>query len=392
MSGLRLSWRPVRLPLGSAHRSALPGDAGDLRVREGLVLAAGDGTRTGWGEALPLPLPGEPTPSELSGLLAEGAAALLEEPRRAPPALRCALESALLDLQGQARGVPIAALIASREPPQPGASLPVNGVIDAEAGAPAEVARAGRALADAGFGTLKLKVGAAGLAVDVARVEALRRACPDARLRLDANGAWGEPLARLAVQRLARHDIELIEQPLPAGDVRAMGRLREISSIPIAADEALWEESRAARVLAEGAADVLVLKPAVLGGVMRAARLADRARCRGVGCVVTTTVDSSLGTALSLQLAAAVESDAAAHGGGARVRAHGLATGLALGEDLVSDPLLPEGGRMALPAAPGLGVTPDPAAIERCATGPWSGAGAPAAALDRSAPGAGAGR
>ena len=391
MRRLGLSWRPVRLPLAGSHRSALPGASADLRVREGLVLACGDGTRTGWGEALPLPLPGHPTPAELSDLLQEGAPELVEDPRRAPPALRSALESALLDLAGQIRGIPMAALIASREPPRPGASLEVNGVIDAGAVEPAEVARAGRALAHAGFGTLKLKVGAAGLAVDLARVEALRGACPGARLRLDANGAWREPLARLAVERLAGHRIELIEQPLPAGEVAALRRLREISSIPIAADEALWEEQGAERVLAEEAADVLVLKPAALGGVIRSARLAASARCRGVGAVVTTTVDSSLGTALALQLAVAVESDAAAHGDGAGGRAHGLATGLALGQDLVSAPLLPEGGRMALPAAPGLGIAPDGGAIERLATGPWSEAPGAVPALGGAVFDAGAG-
>lgn len=391
MSGVRLRWRPVRLPLGSAHRSALAGAAGDLRAREGLVLAVEDGTRTGWGEALPLPGPGRPAPADLAALLAEAAPALLREPSRAPPALRCALESALLDLAGQRRGVPIAALLAAAPPPPPGASLEVNAVIDASAGSPAEVADAGRALVEAGFGTLKLKVGVGGLAVDLARVEALRLACPGARIRLDANGAWREPVARLAVARLGAREIELLEQPLPAGEVSALRRLREISPIPLAADEALAEERLAARILAEGAADLLVLKPAVLGGVVAAARLAGRARCRGVGAVVTTTVDSSLGTALALQLAAAVEADAAARGGGSGVHAHGLATGHALAEDLLRTPLLPVRGRMALPAAPGLGVAPEEGAIDRAATGPWSEADAPAGAPEPPLPATGDG-
>ncbi len=52
--------------------------------------------------------------------------------------------------------------------------------------------------------------------------------------------------------------------------------------------------------------------------------------------------------------------------------AHGLATGLSLERDLVAATLLPERGRMALPAEPGLGIAPDEAAIESCATRPWS--------------------
>ena len=393
MNGARLRWRPVRLPLADSHRSALPGAAGTLRVREGLVLAVEDGPWRGWGEALPLPLPDQPGAAALATLLASEAPELLQEPARAPPALRCALESALLDLAAQRRGVPMAALIsASGEPPRPKVTLDVNAVIDADVTAPPEVAAAGRALAHAGFGTLKLKVGVEGLAVDIARVEALRAACPRARIRLDANGAWREPLARLAVERLAAFDIELIEQPLPASDVPALLRLRGISTIPLAADEALGDPRLAELVLAERAADLFVLKPAVLGGVIAAARLAERARCAGIGAFVTTTVDSSLGTALALQLASVVEAGAARAGAGSGAgRAHGLATGLSLGQDLVAVPLLPERGRMALPAAPGLGIAPEESAIERCATGPWSVARAASGLPGPSALGAWAG-
>jgi L-alanine-DL-glutamate epimerase-like enolase superfamily enzyme len=436
VSGARLRWRPFRLTLRAAFRSALPGAAGELRTREGLLLAIEDGAGAiGWGEAAPLPLPGAPTVGELAALLEADAAALLAAPPRAPAALRCGLEAALLDLEGRRRALPIAALLtphavaasddhargsASDAQPEPGSQprgcsgtlLAVNAVIDADAVTPAAVAAAGRAAVEAGFATLKLKVGVEGLAVDLARVSALREACPGARIRLDANGAWAEPVARLALERLAALDIELIEQPLAPRELAALVRLRERSSIPLAADEALAEPGMAERLLEAGAVDVLVLKPSVLGGVRAAARLADRASAAGVRAFVTTTVDSSLGTALALQLAAALDERSArpvrvplleeggeraarpaeqprsdersarpigqprlegdGGGGAGEGLAHGLATGLALESDLVAAPLLPERGRMALPAAPGLGVEPDEAAIERCATGPWS--------------------
>ena len=382
MTALRLRWRPVRLALAQSHRSALSGAAGSLEAREGLVLAVEDGAATGWGEALPLPLPGQPAPADLAALLAREAPALLQEPRRAPPVLRCGLESALLDLAAQERGVPLAALIAARGGSPPGTPLDVNAVIGADRATPEQVAEAGASLAAAGFGTVKLKVGVQGAAVDLARAGALREACPGTRIRLDGNGAWGERLARLAVARLEPLGVEFIEEPVPAGDVGALRRLRELGAIPVAADETLADPAAAGRVIDERAADVLVLKPAVLGGAVAAARLAARARSAGIGAVVTTTLDSSLGTALALQLAAAVEADAAS--AGARPgpgRAHGLSTGLLLADDLVAAPLLPEHGRMALPAAAGLGVSPRPSAIERCATGPWSQARAPGASV-----------
>lgn len=369
MSEAHLRWRPFRLPLRVPHRSALPGAAADLDAREGLLLAIEDGALTGWGEAAPLPLPGAPVASELASLLDAAAPALLAEPWRAPAALRCALEAALLDLAGRRRGVSIAALVAAEAgTPRPGTRVGVNAVIDAGAVTPAAVASAGRDAVEAGFETVKLKVAVEGLAVDIARVAALREACPGVRIRLDANGGWREAVAALAVERLASLDIELIEQPLAAREVAALVRLRQISPIPLAADEALGEPDLAERLLGADAVDLLVLKPAVLGGVLAASRLAARARLAGVGSFVTTTVDSSLGTALALQLASALDADPAVTG----VRAHGLATGLSLRRDIVLESLLPERGQMARPAAPGLGIEPDDSAIERCATGPWS--------------------
>ncbi len=369
VSETRLRWRPFRLPLRAAFRSALPGAAGVLHVREGLLLAIEDGESCGWGEVAPVPLAGVPTISTLVAMLATNADALVADIESAPAALRCGLESALLDLEGRRLGLPIAALL-DADIAEPAETVAVNAIIDMNAVAPAEVATAGRAAVEDGFTTLKLKLGVEGLAVDLARVSALREACPGVHIRLDVNGAWALDMGRLALERLAMLEIELIEQPLAPHEIPALVRLRQSSQIPLAADEALAQPGMAERLLEMRAIDVLVLKAAVLGGVRSAARLAARARVAGVRSFVTTTVDSSLGTALALQLAAAIDGDTLRYGGVAL--AHGLSTGLALEYDLVSSPLLPERGAMALPASPGLGVEPDEAAIENCATGPWS--------------------
>ena len=114
-------------------------------------------------------------------------------------------------------------------------------------------------------------------------------------------------------------------------------------------------------MLEQRAADLLVLKPMLLGGVRPALELARRAAERGIGSFATTTFDSSVGAAAALHLAAALPWDAA----------QGLGTGDHLAADIVSHPLRPAGGRLAVPA-PGLGVTVDPAALDRLATGDWS--------------------
>ncbi|HMK72524.1 MAG TPA: enolase C-terminal domain-like protein, partial [Myxococcaceae bacterium] len=143
--------------------------------------------------------------------------------------------------------------------------------------------------------------------------------------------------------------IEYAEQPVSAADVGALRRLRAL--VPVAADEALGRPGGAEAVLdgEEGpAADVVILKLPVLGGVLAALRLAARARARGVAAVVTSALDGALLRAAGAHLALLL---------GPGRHHHGLATGALLVED-------PGGYRLAagalhVPDAPGLGIAPE---------------------------------
>jgi L-Ala-D/L-Glu epimerase len=397
-----LRWRPFRLPLRHRFEAA----HSVLSDREGVLLELRDVEGvTGIGEASPFPSLGDGTVADVLALLDANADAMLADPEHALPsldaraggvaALRCALDAALLDLAGRKRGVPAARLLAESDAlprlggapgwaPSPDApirkSVAVNAVIGG--GPPQDVAAFGSEAVAAGFETLKVKVGIGDVLTDVARIAALRLRCPHAAIRLDANGAWTEAEANEALARLGPLRIELVEQPVAADDLRGMARLRAhgvpqsayaapdggglrgLVRIPIGADEAVDGEEAATRVLGAGAADVLVLKPMRLGGLRPALAIARRAAEAGVGCVVTTTFDSSVGTAVALHLAAALPASGLAHG---------LSTGEHLAADLVAEPLVPHGGRMALPASSGLGVAVDPGCLEALATGPWLG-------------------
>jgi L-alanine-DL-glutamate epimerase-like enolase superfamily enzyme len=153
-------------------------------------------------------------------------------------------------------------------------------------------------------------------------------------------------------------ELELIEQPAPAGRLDALRRVREASGLPIAADESVTSPAAAAALLASKAVDVLVLKPMVLGGLRVSLAIAQRAAREGVSCIVTTTIDTGVATAAALHLAAAIP--------GAPL-ANGLATAAFLASDLLVAPLPIEAGSMAVPAAPGLGVSVDDAALLRFA-------------------------
>ncbi|HEX9644225.1 MAG TPA: enolase C-terminal domain-like protein [Acidimicrobiia bacterium] len=193
----------------------------------------------------------------------------------------------------------------------------------------AAVRRAGDAVA-AGFGTVKLKVGDPG---DVARVLAVRREIgPEPAIRLDANGAWDVPTARRRLLELAAADVEFVEEPV-AG-LEAMAELRLDVTVPIAADESVRSAEDVRRLTELGAADLLVVKVQACGGALRALHWAEDAR---LPVVVTSMMETSVGLAAGLAVAAALP----------ELRyACGLATAELLAGDVVSDPLLAEGGEM----------------------------------------------
>jgi O-succinylbenzoate synthase len=152
-----------------------------------------------------------------------------------------------------------------------------------------------------GCTTAKVKVAQAGqsLAEDVARVAAVRERVPN--VRVDANGAWSVEEAVTALRALG--DLEYCEQPCATVEELALVRARV--DVLIAADESVRKASDPLRVARAGAADVIVLKVAPLGGVRRG--LAIAAEC-GLPVVVSSALDTSVGIAAGVALAAALPS------------------------------------------------------------------------------------
>lgn len=360
MTYTRLRWRPFRLPMRHRFEAA----HGALDDREGVIVQLADAEgATGTGEASPMPSLGHGTVADVLALLEAHGTAILaggdvpDDPDgHGALALRCALDVAALDLRGRREGRPVAALLAETEPAE---WVQANAVLGS--GEPGQVAEFAREAWNAGYTVLKLKVGARALDDDVARIAAVREATPEAVIRLDANGAWTEVQATAALQALYPYRIELIEQPVAASDIETLARIHEQSPMRIAADEAVVDPSTLAQVLELRAADLVVLKPMMLGGLTAAAEVARRAFEHGIGAFVTTTFDSSIGTAAALQLAAALPWDAA----------HGLGTGEHLAADVTASTMLATGGRIALPDAPGLGIDLSEDALDAVATGPW---------------------
>jgi len=251
------------------------------------------------------------------------------------PAALAAIDLALWDRAGRREGKPIAALLSDRSAPD----IPVNATLSARdrTGAAEQAARA----AGEGFGCLKLKVG---VGDDGARVAAVRAAAgPQMSLRLDANGAWGVEDAVSAINALAPAGLELVEEPTHG--VNAMRAVRERVAVRVAIDETASEHG----ALDAGAADAVCLKISRCGGISGLIAAAALVRASGAEVYLASTLDGPLAVAGAVHAAAALASRGP-------LPPCGLAT-LSMFADL-ADPLPARGGRIAVPAGPGLGVEP----------------------------------
>src|SRR6476620_10989235 len=161
-------------------------------------------------------------------------------------------------------------------------------------------------LASAGCRTAKVKVAEVGQepGEDEARLEAVRDALgPDGLGRIDVNGGWSvdEAVVRIPVLERSAGGLEYVEQPVASVEDLALVRRRV--AVPIAADESIRRASDPYRVRDLEAADVAVLKVQPLGGVRACLRIAEDI---GLPVVVSSAVESSIGIAAGLALAAAL--------------------------------------------------------------------------------------
>lgn len=186
--------------------------------------------------------------------------------------------------------------------------------------------------------TVKVKVAERGqtLADDVARVRAVReRLGPAGRIRVDANGGWNVDEAERAAHALAPYDLEYLEQPCASVPELAELRVRLRDwDLPVAADESVRKAADPLAVAEAGAADLLVLKAAPLGGIAAALRIA---AASGLPSVVSSALDTSVGLAMGARLAAALpdlDHDC------------GLGTAALLAADVTPAPLIPREGRI----------------------------------------------
>ncbi|MHA7305658.1 o-succinylbenzoate synthase [Arthrobacter sp. TMN-49] len=186
--------------------------------------------------------------------------------------------------------------------------------------------------------TVKIKVAEAGqsLSEDAARVGAVRHLLPEAKIRVDANGGWDVAQAVSALRMLSVFGLEYAEQPVASIAEMAAVRKSLRGAVMIAADESVRKATDPLAVARAGAADLLVVKAAPLGGVRRALEIVAEA---GLPAVVSSALDSSVGISAGLALAAALPE---------LPYACGLGTVSLMAADIVAPSLVAVAGGMAV--------------------------------------------
>ncbi|MCY4452248.1 MAG: L-Ala-D/L-Glu epimerase [Immundisolibacterales bacterium] len=288
------------MPTLAVRRESWP-LAGVFRISRGartvahtVLVEIRDGAVAGRGECVPYARYGETVESVVEsieglrddierGLARDGLAGAMP-----PGAARNALDCALWDLEAKRSGQ--RAWAARRGPPPEAVVTAYTLSIDEpEAMREAAARHASRPL-------LKVKLDDDRV---TERVAAVRSGAPAARIIVDANEAWSPETLAGALPELARLGVDLVEQPLPAGDDGALAEVER--TVPIAADESC--HTRAELPALGGRYDIVNIKLDKTGGLTEALALRDAAVAAGFGIMVGCMLGTSLAMAPALLVA-----------------------------------------------------------------------------------------
>lgn len=259
---------------------------------------------------------------------------------------KCAIQTALLDIQAQRLNVPLSELLGGRLRD----SVPVLWVL-ASGNTEKDIAEANKMIAAKRHNTFKLKIGSRAVEADVEHVLAIKKALgADVSIRVDVNRAWSELQAIKGIQLLQDGGVDLIEQPCAIDNLDAMQRLTRRFDIAIMADESLMGPQSAYEIARHNGASVFAVKVAQSGGLIEGCEVAKIAQLAGIDLYGGTMLEGPVGTIASAHVFSTFEN-----------LAYGteLFGPLLLTEDILKTPLQYENFELKLPNTPGLGIELD---------------------------------
>jgi L-alanine-DL-glutamate epimerase-like enolase superfamily enzyme len=267
----------------------------------------------GWGEASPFaPITGDSvetnyvTAKKLAELI-KGKDALAIEARMTEinrftvgePSIRSAFDMALYDIAAKAANMPLYKFLGGEQ-----REIRSDMTIGWQDTVEQTVAKAQQILDD-GFNAIKMKVGRPGLE-DVPHVKAVRDlAGPDIAIKMDSNQSWDYATALANINAMKSLNLEYSEQPLPVWDYDNLARLRAKVDLPICADESVFDDKDALKLVKAGAADYLNIKLGKAGGIHTGLKINAIAEANGSKCMIGCFAESRLGLSAAAHLATA---------------------------------------------------------------------------------------
>lgn len=267
---------------------------------------------------------------------------------------KAAIETACWDIEGREKQQPLYELLGGSCRP-----TTVRSRFSLGAYPPDVAAERARERVEAGFTTIKVKVGT-DPEIDLQRVRAVRAAIGDEiELTVDANGGWSLEQARETLQQLDDCNLALVEQPVARGYRAGLKRLRDELDLPILADESCFDVADADDLLEGECCDAITVYPGKQGGITKARQVAERAAEFGVPCTIGSNLEWDVATAEMVHFVVATPN----------MQIESI-PGDCLGPSyhefsIVREPLQIEGPCTTLNPGPGLGVEVDWELVER---------------------------
>lgn len=263
---------------------------------------------------------------------------------------KSAIEMACWDIQGKVAGKPVYELLGG-----PVRDLAIGCRFSMAAYPPERARERAKELIDAGFTTIKVKVGTV-LEEDVERVKIVREAIgPDYEIVIDANCGFDAPTAIEASRRMDENNsnVALFEQPTTNGDFAALAEVRQAIRPEVMADDIAFDLADARECIRNNACDVISVYPGKNGGIRKSKEIVDFAEANGVACSVGSNLELDVASAAMGHLVVACKN--------MQIEKY---PGDIMGPDyhefpIVTTPLVIDGPTIAITDRPGLGVEVD---------------------------------
>ncbi|WP_151750850.1 muconate/chloromuconate family cycloisomerase [Acinetobacter bereziniae] len=265
---------------------------------------------------------------------------------------KCAIQTALLDIQSQRLGIPLSELLGGRLRD----SISVLWVL-ASGDTEKDIAEAKKMITAKRHNIFKLKIGSRPLEQDIEHVLAIKQALgSEISIRVDVNRAWSELTAIKGIKMLQDGGVDLIEQPCAIQNIDAMQRLTRKFDIAIMADESLMGPQSAYELAKCNAASVFAVKVAQSGGLTEACEVGKLANLAGIDLYGGTMLEGPVGTIASAHVFSTFSN-----------LAYGteLFGPLLLTEQILKKPLQYENFELKIPTASGLGIELDEDKIDK---------------------------